>query len=228
MNNFIKYIANFLPIACMAILSLGANAQSFEGEITLNTTNPSMQEESVVRWITSNGNHKLVMNGTANGKAYNLTVLLLKNDPNVRILTEVDGTKAMFVNAAGDVKPVNPTLGSAMVTAVDGNTTIAGQDCKKYSIESAEGSATVFVSNTFSLNMNDLPQLLKTNGIFATLVANNITGLPLSIISRGEDGKVTFSQTVTGIKPGPVSASEFSFEGYTDGGAALQNSLKQD
>jgi hypothetical protein len=115
MNNFIKYIANFLPIACMALLSLGANAQSFEGELSLTTNNPSMQEESVVRWITSNGNHKLVMNGTANGKSYNLTVLLLKNESSVRILTEINGAKSMFVTPISDVKPVNGTLGSAIV-----------------------------------------------------------------------------------------------------------------
>lgn len=228
MSNFIKYIANFLPIACMVLLSLGTSAQSFEGEIDLNTTNPAMKDESVVRWFISNGNHKLIMNGTANGQSFSLTVLLLKNESSVRILTEVNGAKSMFVTPISDVKPVSPTLGSAIVTTGDGSTTIAGQSCKKYTVESAQGSAVVFVSNTFSLNLNDLPQLLKTNGVFATLAANNITGLPLSIISRGEDGKVAFSQTVTAIKPGPVAASEFSYEGYGDGGAALQNSLKQD
>jgi hypothetical protein len=227
MNNFVKYIAHFLPVACMVLLSLGTSAQSFQGEISLTTINPAMGEESVVKWITSNGNHKLVMNGTASGKAYNLTLLLLKNDPNVRILTEINGAKAMFVTPIGDVKPVNPTLGSAIVTTGDGTTTIAGQSCKKYSIESTQGSTTVFVSSSLSLNLADLPQMLKTNGVFATLAANNINGLPLSIISRGEDGKVTFSQTVTDIKPGAVSESEFSYEGYQDGGAALQNSMKQ-
>lgn len=227
MNNFIKYIANFLPIACMAILSLGANAQSFEGEIDLTTTNPAIQEEAVVRWITSNGNHKLIMNGTANGKSFSYTVLMLKNDGNVRILTEINGEKSMFVTPMSKVTPVNPTLGSAIVTAGSGTTSIAGQSCQKYSVESAEGSSTIFVTTQVKLNLDDLPQLLKTNGIFATLAANGITGLPLSIISRGEDGKVAFSQTVTGIKPGPVSDTEFSFEGYTDGGTALQNSMKQ-
>jgi len=211
----------------MVLFSLGTSAQSFQGEISLTTINPAMEEESVVKWITANGNHKLVMNGTANGKAYNMTLLLLKNDPNVRILTEINGAKSMFVTPIGDVKPVNPTLGSAIVTTGDGTTTIAGQSCKKYTIESAQGSATVFVSNTLSLNLTDLPQMLKTNGVFATLVANNINGLPLSIISRGEDGKVAFSQTVTDIKPGSVSDTEFSYEGYEDGGAALQNSMKQ-
>jgi hypothetical protein len=227
MNNFVKYIANFLLIACMALLSFGANAQNFEGEINLTTTNPAIQEEAVVRWITSNGNHKLIMNGTANGKSFSYTMLMLKNDASVRILTDINGVKSMFVTPVSDVKPVNPTLGSAIVTAGDGTTTIAGQSCKKYSIESSQGSATVFVSNTLSLNLNDLPTLLKSNGIFATLAANNINGLPFSIISRGEDGKVAFSQTVTAITPGSVSASEFSFEGYGDGGAALQNSMKQ-
>ena len=167
------------------------------------------------------------LSGTANGKSYSLTVLLLKNDGNVRILTEVNGEKAMFVTPLSQVTPVNPALGSAIVTAGEGSTTIAGQSCKKYSIESAQGSSTIFVTNQVKIGLDDLPQMLKSNGIFATLAANGITGLPLSIISRGEDGKVTFSQTVTAIIPGSVADSEFSFEGYSDGGAALQNSMKQ-
>lgn len=227
MNSFIKYTANLLTIACMVLLTLGASAQSFQGEIDLTTTNPSMQDESVVRWLTSNGNHKLIMSGTANGKSYSLTVLLLKNDGNVRILTEVNGEKAMFVTPLSQVTPVNPALGSAIVTAGDGSTTIAGQSCKKYSIESAQGSSTIFVTTQVKIGLDDLPQMLKTNGVFATLAANGISGLPLSIISRGEDGKVTFSQTVTNIIPGPIADSEFSFEGYTDGGEALKNGMKQ-
>lgn len=226
MNRFIHYIATFLPIACFALLAHGATAQSFTGEITLTATNPAIQEESVVRWITSGGNHKLVLNGTANGIAFNYTVLMLKNESSIRILTEIGGEKVMFVTPFTEAKPVAPALRNVIVTVVDGASTIAGFDCKKYTVESAEGSATVFVTNQVSLNANDFPALIQKNSVFATLAANNITGLPLSIISRGADGKVLFSQTITSVKPGPVAASEFSYEGYGDGSTAVQKSLQ--
>lgn len=227
MNKFIQYIATFLPLACLALLAHSAQGQSFQGTILLNTTNPAIQEEAVVQWITDGGNHKLLMNGTANGQSFTYTVLMLKNESNVRILTELNGEKVMFVTPLTDVKPSSPALGSAAVTVGDGSTTLAGYNCKKYTVESAEGSTTVFVTNQVSLNVNDLPVLLQKHGVFATLSANNITGLPISVVTRGADGKVVFSQTVTGVKPGTVPASEFSYEGYGDGGAAMQNSMNQ-
>jgi hypothetical protein len=228
MNKFIQYIATFLPIACLALLTHSVQGQSFQGTVLLNTTNPAIQEEAVVQWMTDGGNHKLLMNGTANGQSFSYTVLMLKNETSVRILTEMNGQKVMFVTPLADVKPNSATLGNAAVTTGDGSTTLVGYNCKKYTVESAEGSTTVFVTNQVSLNVNDLPALLQKNGVFATLSANNITGLPLSVVSRGADGKVLFSQTVTGVKPGPVAASEFSYEGYGDGGAAMQNTMKQD
>lgn len=228
MNNFIKYIAAFLPLACLVLVSSNLQAQAFEGTITLTTQNPSMQEEAVVKWVTAGGNHKLVMNGTANGKSFSYSVLLLKNDPNVRILTEISGSKAMFVTPLNDIKPVTAPLGSAIVTTGEGTATLAGYNCKKYTVESAEGSTSVFVTNQVSLTLSDLPALLQKNGIFNTLAANNIAGLPLSIISRGADGKVLFSQTITSITPGKVAATEFSYEGYADGATMMQNSMKQE
>ncbi len=227
MKKFIQYIATFLPLACFALLSNTVNAQAFEGKIQLTTTNPAIQEEAVVQWLTSNGNHKLVMNGTANGQSFTYTVLMLKGDNNLRILTEVGGQKVMFVNPIGDVKPVSAPLGgNAALTVGEGTSTLAGFPCKKYTVESAEGSTTVFVTNQVSLNVNDLPALLQKNGVFATLAAHNISGLPVSVTSRGSDGKVLFSQTITAIQPGPVAASEFSYEGYGDGAAALQQPQK--
>ena len=226
MNNFLKYIATYLPLACLVLLSHSAVAQGFEGEIILSAKNPAMQEESNVRWLTANGNHKLVLNGTANGKAFSYVILMLKGESNLRLLTEIDGQKAMFVTPAGDAKPVTTSLGAATVTEGEGTTNIAGHSAKKYSIESAEGSVTVFVTNQVSLSLSDMPALLQKDGVFATLAANNIKGLPLSIISRGSDGKVLFSQTVTSIKPGSIAAAEFSYEGYGDGAAIMQNSIK--
>lgn len=192
----------------------------------MTTNNPALQEESVVRWLTSGGNHKLVLNGTANGVSFSYVVLMFKNDASVRILTEIGGTKAMFVTPISDLKPQVQPLAKAIVTAGEGTSTIAGYNCKKYMVESAEGSTSVFVTNQVSLNLNDLPMLIQKNGIFNTLAANNITGLPLSIISRGGDGKVLFSQTVTSITPGKIPTSEFSYEGYGDGGAIMQQSME--
>lgn len=225
MNSFIKYIASFLPLACLVLVANSTTAQNFQGEIVMTVSNPALQEETVVQWVTANGNHKLTMNGTAGGQSFSYVVLLLQGESNVRLLTDIGGQKAMFVTPISVAVPVNKPLGSAIVTVGDGSTSLAGYNCKKYTVESAEGAATVFVTDQVSLNVQDLPALLQKHSIFATLSANNISGMPLSIISRGADGKVTFSQTVTSIKPTTVSASEFSYEGYADGAAVMQNSV---
>jgi len=215
------------PIITFILLSLFANevlAQSFEGIVELNTTNSEAKDYSQVKWMLKDGNHKLEVTGTADGKAYKTNIFFLKNNSNVHIITNIDGQTAKY---SVPVSSLHTDDNNGIATKTGESKKIMGFISYKYQILTQKGVTTCWVSNNTGLDLKSFPPTLLSKGVIGILAQNGISGVPLEILSRNQAGEIVYSQIVTSISTTSVNDNQFTVPTDAQSGEELfKNSIE--
>lgn len=225
MTNTIKYIRTAF-VAIMVLATFSLSAQSFEGVITMSTTNAANGEKAQMEWLTSNGNHKMIINGTADGMSVNYAILFMKGSTDANMLTEVAGEQVLFNIPASSFQGQGLSL-SAPAVSKGGQADVSGFTTTKYTLEGAEGSINVWVTPQIPFNTDELPAVINKGGILGTLKANNISGMPVKVVAFDANGQQLYSQTITSVAAKPIDASEFTLSGYGDGPEKIKSSVEK-
>lgn len=226
MRHSYKYFRTAI-VALMVMVSFSVSAQSFEGVINMSTTNADKGEKAQMEWLTSNGNHKMLINGTADdGLSVNYALLFLSGSTSASMLTEVGGEKVMFDIPASSFQGQGLNISSPAVSK-SGDANVNGFTATKYELEGAEGHISVWVSNQIPFTTDQLPAVMNKGGLLSTLKANNITGMPVKIVATDANGKQLYSQTITSVTAKPISASEFTLSGYGNGPEKMKEAVQQ-
>ena len=226
MRHTYKYFCTAL-VALMVTLSFSVNAQNFEGVITMTTTDAAKGEQAKLEWLTSKGNDKMIINSSVEGMSINYALLFLKGSSSAYMLTEVDGEKVKFDVPASSFGNPEASASSAAAITKGSTATVSGFETTKYELESADGHITVWLSEQLPFTTAQIPAFLNRVGLFKTLSDNNIKGVPVKIIAKDANGKQLYSQTITAVSAKPISASEFTLEGYGDGQEKMKNAVQQ-
>lgn len=208
-----------------AVVSL--QAQSFEGTISMTTTNTANSENAQVEWLVKNGNHKLIVNGTADGKSVNYAILFLAGSSSAQLVSDIGGKASVFAIPESSFQGQGAQFAGATINVSDAANQIAGFSAKRIDLTSSSGSATVWVSNDVNIKLSELPAAINKGGLVSALTANGISGFPVKIEVKDAEGKTSFTQTVSAIKATPISLSEFSLEGFTDGATLIKESVEK-
>ena len=210
----------------MLLFSLTVYGQSFEGVIEATTYTKSTKEDATVIWYVKDGNSKIEVSGTADGKSFNTTLLFKKNDPELHILTEINGSKAVY-NVPQSAVSQAPGFSSETTAKIDKQKSIAGYSCFQVKIEFIDGSAECWVSSDLDINSESLPPSLHSVGIIGALKANGIFGMPLEAEKKNNIGEIEYSFQVKNITSQNLSESLFSLPTeYQSGEELLKKSVK--
>lgn len=221
-----KYFRTAL-VALMVMVTFSISAQSFEGVIKMSTTNAANGEKAQMEWLTSNGNHKMLINGTAeDGLSVRYALLFLSSSSNASMLTEVGGEKVMFNIPASSFQGQGLNISSPAVSK-GGKADVNGFTATKYELEGAEGRISVWVSTQIPFTTDQLPAVMNKGGLLSILKANNISGIPVKVIATDANGKQLYSQTITSVSAKPIDASEFSLSGYGDGPEKMKDAVQK-
>lgn len=208
-----------------AVMSL--QAQSFEGVITLNTTNAAKGEQAKMEWLIKNGNHKLIVNGTADGKTVNYAFLMRAGSTSAQFISDVAGEPSVFNIPMSSFEMQGIPFNGASVDVV-GESTVSGFKSKQVVLKTSNGTAKVWVSDDVNISLDQLPAIFNQGGLISALQANGITGFPVKMDVKGTEGEIAYSHTITAVASKAISDSEFSLDGLADGKKQMQESVKQD
>lgn len=212
-------------LALFITVSFALHAQQFEGTITMTTTNAANGENAQVEWLVKDGNHKFIINGSADGKSVNYALLFLNGNPNGYLVSNIGGEQTLITIPASSFEVQAQNLSGA--TVIQGEaTSINGFKATKVELKSGSGSTTVWVSNDINLSADQLPAVMNKGSLLSVLKANGITGTPVKIEARDSEGNMSYTQTIKSVSKGTVAKSEFSIDGLADGVEALKNSVQ--
>lgn len=214
-----------LTLTLVLCFTIMAYAQT-EGVVKMTTTNAATKEKANVEWLMKDGNHKMIINGTADGNNINYVLLFPKGDPNGYMLTEVNGQKAKFdIPASALAKAA--LSGNISVRISEGTFTVNNFNCKKVIIESDDQILTVWVSTDLPITPDDLPAIMNKGNIMGLLRNNNVDGIPVKIIAKDASGQLQYTQDIESFTPTSVATSEFDMSGYVDGTELMKNAIQQ-
>src|SRR5688572_17821265 len=101
-----KSILTLLVLLGTVVLSF---AQTFEGVIEATTTTKATKEEAAVKWYVKDGNSRMEIKGTADGKPTNATLLFQKGSGKFYLLSVMDGKEVVFPVAMDSIKAASQT-----------------------------------------------------------------------------------------------------------------------
>lgn len=225
--NLIKKISSVLLASSFVLLcQLSLYGQtSFEGVIELKTFNKEVKENANIKWYVKEGDHKLEVSGSSEGYTYDYSILLKKNDPNLKMISKQNGQVLVY-----DVPPSSKetqTLNSPELVRENESKTIAGYKCNKIKIVTPESTSTCWVTNELNLPVRKFPEWLKSNPVYQVLVQNQVSGFPMQIETISSGGELLYSVKVEKVVPSKLNASEFELPAnYIDGEKAIKESFE--
>lgn len=208
-------------LALFITVSFALQAQQFEGTISMTTTNAANGENAKVEWLVKDGNHKFIINGTADGKTVNYALLFLNGNPNGLLISSIGGQETLITIPASSFEVQAQNLNGALVTKGE-TTSVNGFKVTQVQI----GKTTVWVSEEINLSTDQLPAVMNKGSLLSVLKANGIAGVPVKIEARDSEGNLSYTQTIQTVSKGTVAASEFSVDGLADGVEAIKNSVQ--
>lgn len=170
-------------------------AQSFEGVITMNTTNEAIKEQATLTWYLKNGNSRMDIQSSADGHSSNYSII-------------VDG-KGMDMVSQGHVTSIPQT---AMKVENAGQTLLSektgvqmnGYNCTQAVYFDGQNQTTYWFTNDLALEFNDLPSVIKRN-----MPSVEASGFPVKMEKRNPQGKVILSQEVISVSASTVDNGKF-------------------
>lgn len=175
---------------------------SFEGKIVLRSENGTTKETSDITWYMKNGQHLLsyVNSGTSSSGNYSL----LSKEGKLEMLNERGR-----VNIPGNsMKKPDYDFTAYKLLNKEGNKVVNEFNCVKYTIESGNNVAEVWMADDADLHIKDFPEVMQSSLLS---VCENLHqgGIPVQMIIKEKTGKLLFSQTISYILKCGVSDEKF-------------------
>lgn len=196
-----KKIIFFLTFSFSHFLTSFAQG-SFEGKIVLRSENGETKEISDITWYIKNGQHLLnyVNSGTSASGNYSL----LSKGGKTEILNE----QGRLEIVEGSIKKPDYDFSSYKLLNKEGNKMVNEFACIKYTIESGNNVAEVWMANDADIHIKDFPSVMQSSLLN---VCDNLHqgGIPVQLFIKDKAGKLLFSQTISYIMPCKVGDDKF-------------------
>lgn len=195
-KNISKAVATLLVVVLTSSLTM---AQSeFEGVITYNTTNASVQEKATVTWHHKNGQNLMEFDSHA-GEYHLQYALIMGTNDQTAYLRSDNGSQEI-----SEIKGEEVFTSANFVRKV--RTTEAGYECEMLMFKSNGNDLTYWVTSEIDLAYADLPKLVKSNMPSLKGISN---GFPVKMELRDSSGNLLRSQEVVSVKAAKVDESKF-------------------
>ncbi|MCG3164403.1 MAG: hypothetical protein POELPBGB_00157 [Bacteroidia bacterium] len=175
---------------------------TFEGKIVLRSENGTTKETSDITWYMKNGQHLLsyVNSGTSASGNYSL----LSKEGKLEMINE---RGRVSIPASGMKKPDYDFTVYKLLNK-EGNKMLNEFLCIKYTIESGNNVAEVWMADDADLHIKDFPEVMQSSLLS---VCDNLHqgGIPVQLIIKEKTGKLLFSQTISYIMPCAVADEKF-------------------
>ena len=203
--NTIKNIKGLFVLAAITLLPLVTLAQSFQGVIEMRTTSIDQEETSNVKWYIKNGSSKMVIDANVKGVSMKYAVVFKKGDPDAHIIMDNAVNNVPASQLTGKTELQVGVSGAAIGV---GKKEVAGYACT--SVINNKGQVTAWVSDKTGVTADDLPELMRSQGMINVLISLGVKGIPLEVTQYNDKGEVKMTQTITSIRSTSVSDSEFN------------------
>lgn len=195
-------------------------AQTFEGVIEAKTSTTATSEKADVKWYVKNGNSRIEITGTADGKNTGAVLIFQKSNNQLYLLSNIGGQEAAFVIPQDSLRAVQKNA-NTLAVKMEGTKKVAGHVCYLVKIQSPDGYSECWVSDAVQLSPENFPPALRSKGIIGSLKANGIKGIPLEVTSYNSAGETEFSFQITNIIPQAVSDAQFQLPANAQSGEEL-------
>lgn len=170
-------------------------AQSFEGVITMNTSNSEMKEEASITWYQKGDRSR--MDIVSQAGEYNTEYSIISDGKGTHMVSQGHVTDVPQSALKSDVATqslVSETKGVKM----------NGFDCDQIVYTDGVNRTVYWLTDGLGITYNDLPAFIKKN---MPSVSSN--GFPVRMEKRNKDGKVILSQDVISVQASTVDESKF-------------------
>lgn len=172
---------------------------SFEGIITYNTTNASVDETATVKWYIKNGNNLMEFNSKAGDKQLNYSVQMNSNSQTVVITTD-QGSQEVSGITGEEVFTSAKFIRKIQVTE-------SGYKCEMLMFKSGGNDLVYWVTTGVGMSYSDLPKLVKNNMPDLSGISK---GIPIKMELRDSEGNVLRSQDLISVETVSVNDSKFT------------------
>ncbi len=175
---------------------------TFEGKVVLRSENGATKETSDITWYIKNGQHLLnyVNSGTSSSGNYSL----LSKEGKLEMINE---RGRVNIPASGVKKP-DYDFTAYKLLSKEGNKVVNEFNCVKYTIESGNNVAEVWMADDADLQIKDFPEVMQSSLLS---VCENLHqgGIPVQMFIKEKTGKLLFSQSISYIMPCKVGDEKF-------------------
>ncbi len=175
---------------------------TFEGKVVLRSENGATKETSDITWYIKNGQHLInyVNSGTSSSGNYSL----LSKEGKLEMINE---RGRVNIPASGVKKP-DYDFTAYKLLSKEGNKVVNEFNCVKYTIESGNNVAEVWMADDADLQIKDFPEVMQSSLLS---VCENLHqgGIPVQMFIKEKTGKLLFSQSISYIMPCKVGDEKF-------------------
>ncbi|MCB9187529.1 MAG: DUF4412 domain-containing protein [Flavobacteriales bacterium] len=172
---------------------------SFEGVITYNTTNASIDENATVKWYHANGNNLMEFDSRAGDQSYKYAMIMGSNDESVFMKSDIGSQEVSGIT--GEEVFTSGKFIRKM------NVKEAGYDCEMLMFKSNGNDLTYWVTDGIGMTYSDLPKLMRNN---MPSLAGISTGIPIKMELRDASGNLLRSQSLVSVEERSIDKSKFA------------------
>jgi len=172
-----------------------ALAQSFEGVITLNTTNEAMKEQATVTWYMKGNSSRLDIHSQAG--EYTTDYSVISDEKGMDLVSQG------HVTAVPAVAMKMETAQQRFVSETKGQN-VNGFACTKQVYTDGDNQTTYWLADDVKVSFKDLPFFIQKN-----MPQIPVDAFPVKMEKRDGTGKLVLSQDVLSITASPVDAAKF-------------------
>lgn len=172
-----------------------AFAQSFEGVISMNTTNEELKESATVTWYLKGDRSR--MDIVSKAGEYNSEYAVIVDQNGMDMVAE--GHVTAVPQAAMKVDLATQSL----VSELEG-VSVNGQTCKQVVYTDGVNKTTYWLATDLGISFDDIPYIIKRN-----MPKISSEGFPVRMEKRNAEGKIVLSQDVVSVSPTTVDDSKF-------------------
>lgn len=195
------------------ILFTAVSAQAhFEGLIRFKAENKAIGEKSEIDWYLKNGNSRLDIRSKTAETDAQMSILLLKGAAEAKLIGTDNGKTVIYPVPYASF--ANSEFSGAFgLEATGQKTVLAGFECEEFSMHTANGSVSCWVSKNTGISPVSFPPVIVGRGIFSVLMQNGVQGIPVKIISSDFAGNIILSQEMISVEPMSLSDEKFLVPG---------------
>jgi hypothetical protein len=187
-------------MSVMTVLCVNfAHAQSgFEGVVTYNTTNASINEKATVTWYHKDGENRMDVNSHAGDQLIQYSMIMGTHDNSVFMISERNAQK---------ISGINPDKSMTSATFIrKANTTEAGYNCEMLMFKTNGNDLTYWLTDEVGMTYENLPKIVRNNMPELNRISNGFT---VKMELRDAGGNLLMSQVVESVKTMVINDSKF-------------------